>query len=79
MATSENYRWRKATDIRREFALFELMDGDTPVLDVGFSDDGIFEVAFNPTIGGTVVEWGQLLKLLGEGKILAESDRKSFC
>ncbi len=75
MAASETYRWRKNTDINREYALFELLDGEAPVLDVGFSDDEIFEVAFNPGIGGRVMEMVQLLKLLDEGRALAERDR----
>ncbi len=69
------YRWRKATDIDREYALFELLEDDSPVLDIGFSDEGLFEVSFNPNIGGKVMEWDQLMKLLAEGRALAEQDR----
>lgn len=75
MTTSANYRWRKTTDINREHALFELLDADTPLLDVGFTDEGVFEVAFNPSISGKTMEWEQLLKLLEEGKTLAVQDR----
>lgn len=71
---STGYRWRKTTDINREHALFELLDGDTPVLDVGFTDQGVFEVAFNPGISGKVMEWEQFLKLLSEGRNLAERE-----
>ena len=75
MASLENYRWRKTTDVNREYALFELLDGGAPILDVGFTDEGAFEVAFNPSIVGKTLEWGQLLKLLEEGKSLADRDR----
>ena len=75
MTTSETYRWRKTTDINREHALFELLDGDITMLDAGFTDDGIFEVAFNPSIGGKVMELEKLLRLLDEGRLLAERDR----
>lgn len=75
MATSETYRWRKTTDINREYALFELLNGQTPILDVGFTDEGTFKIGFNPSIGGEVVEWEQFLKLLDEGRTLAERDR----
>lgn len=75
MATSGTYRWRKTTDINREYALFELLDGQTPILDVGFTDKGIFEISFNPSIGGETVEWEQFLTLLNEGRTLAEGDR----
>jgi len=76
MAASETYRWRKTTDINREHAIFELLDGDMAILDAGFTDDGMFEVAFNLSISGKVMELEQLLRLLNEGRILAERDRK---
>ena len=75
MAAPGTYRWRKTTDVNREYALFELLDDETPVLDVGFTDEGIFEIAFNPSIGGKVMEWDHLLILLDEGRVLAEQDR----
>lgn len=75
MTNSETYRWRKTTDINREHALFELLEGEAAVLDVGFSDEGVFEVAFNPAIGGKVMSLNELQTLLNEGKALAEEDR----
>jgi hypothetical protein len=75
MVVSKSYRWRKTSDINREYALFELLEDEEPVLDVGFSDAGIFEVAFNPGIAGTLIEWEQFQKMIEEGKRLAELDR----
>jgi hypothetical protein len=75
MVTPGSYRWRKTTDINREYALFELLEGETPILDVGFSDEGNLEIAFNPSVGGRVVDWTQFLTLLEEGRALAERDR----
>jgi hypothetical protein len=75
MTTLKSYRWRKTTDINREHAIFELLDGEAPVLDVGFTDEGVFEVAFNPEIAGKVMDWDQFLVLLEEGKALAVNDR----
>jgi len=75
MTISQTYRWRKTTDINREHALFELLEGETPVLDVGFTDDGIFEVAFNPAISGKVIRLDELQALFSEGRALAENDR----
>ena len=75
MVDFRNYHWRKTTDINREYALFELLDGETPMLDVGFNDEGSFEVSFNQSIGGKVMEWKQLLAILDEGRALAERDR----
>lgn len=69
------YRWRKATDINREHALFELMDGNSQILDIGFTDEGVLEVAINPNTSGIIVTWDQLHALLEEGKTLAERDR----
>ncbi|WP_345539606.1 hypothetical protein [Variovorax defluvii] len=58
MTTSGTYRWRKTTDINREHALFELLDGDGAAPNVVFTDEGVFEVAFNPSIGGKVWNGG---------------------
>ncbi len=75
MTISEAYRWRKISDINREHALFELLEDETPVLDVGFTDDGVFEIAFHPAISGKVMRLDRLQALLREGKALAEDDR----
>lgn len=75
MAAPEIYRWRKASDIGRKHALFELLENEEPMLDTDFLDQGVFEITFNPGIGGKVMEWNQLLTLLDEGKKLAEKDR----
>ena len=75
MAAFAAYRWRKTSDVNREHALFELLDAETPLLDVGFSDEGVFEVAFNPSIAGKVIECQTpFLQLLNEGRALAERD-----
>lgn len=75
MTIAKSYRWRKVTDINREYALFELMDAGTAILDVGFTDEGVLEVALNPSTGGIVITCDQLLALLDEGRSLAERDR----
>jgi len=51
------------------------LEDDNPVLDVGFTDQGLFEVTFNPSSGGKVMEWDQFLSLLAEGRALAAQDR----
>ncbi|MGO4303660.1 hypothetical protein [Cupriavidus sp. RAF12] len=75
MVGTKKYRWRKATDVNREYALFELLEDDILLLDVGFSDDGNFEIAFNPGICGKVIEWTQFLTFVDEGRALSEQDR----
>ncbi len=74
MTSREKYRWRKATDINREYVLFELLENETPILDVGFSDEEILEIAFNPSIAGKIIRLAQFLDLLEDGKALAERD-----
>ncbi|KGD61407.1 hypothetical protein Y5S_03745 [Alcanivorax nanhaiticus] len=75
MMDNVSYRWRKTTDINREYALFELLEGETPVLELGLSDEGILEVVFNPSVSGRIFELEHFLKLLDEGRALAERDR----
>lgn len=72
---SRIHRWRKTTDINRQHALFELLDGETSLLDAGYTDKGVFEVSFDPGISGKVMEMRLLLGLLEEGRALADLDR----
>ena len=75
MSASENYRWRKTTDVNREYAIFELLANEKVILDVGYSDTSVFEVAFNQDIGGFVLDWVRFQALIDEGKRLADLDR----
>jgi hypothetical protein len=76
MASSKaTLRFRKAGDINRDNALFELLSDDVPILDVGFADDGTFEVAFNEQIAGVIIAWAQLQEWIEKGRALAELDR----
>ncbi|GCA52237.1 hypothetical protein KGO5_04702 [Sinorhizobium sp. KGO-5] len=76
MKTLKNYRWRKTTDVKREFAVYELLADEVAILDAGFSDKGVFEVAFNDAITGSLIEWEQLRKLIDEGQTIAECDSR---
>ena len=76
MEVMKNFRWRKVTDIKREHAQFELLDGDVPILDIGYRDDGAFEVAFGPEIVGRIFELKDLEIILSQGKVLADQDRQ---
>ncbi|MDB9475761.1 hypothetical protein [Dolichospermum circinale] len=69
-----SYRWRKTTDVAREYPLFELLFEGTPVLDMGFNDERILEVSFDSTAGGLLLSWERLQELLIEGKALAEAE-----
>ena len=67
--------WRKTTDVNREYAVFELVHDDAVLLDVGFSDDDVFEVAFHEGVSNTVVDWNSFLRVLDSGKKIAEADK----
>ncbi len=75
VSSKTTFRLRKATDIRRENATFELLADDVPILDMGFSDEGTFEVAFNEQIGGIIIAWDKLQAWIEEGRRMAEVDR----
>lgn len=68
------YRWRKTSDIHRENALFELVEGEKTILDLGFSNEGLLEIAFCSSIDGKVFDFRGFLETLENGKILAELD-----
>jgi hypothetical protein len=73
---SENeLRWRKSTDVDREYALFELLAGETPLLDVGFSDENVFEVAIHEGASGWIVSWDDLQRHIDDGRRLAIEDQ----
>lgn len=76
MLTPKSYHWKKTTDINREYAVFELLADENPILDAGFSDVGIFDITFNAGITGSQIEWNRLRSLIEEGWKLAELDRR---
>ena len=69
------YRWRKTTDINREFATFELLLNGIPILGAGFTNSGVFEVEFFEAIKGVSFEWDRFDSLILEGRRAAENDR----
>jgi uncharacterized protein with LGFP repeats len=76
MASSKpTFRFRKAGDINRDNALFELLADEVPILDVGFANDGTFEVAFNKQIGGKIIPWTQLQEWIEKGKAIASEEK----
>ena len=62
--------------MKREFAVYELLADEVAILDAGFSDKGVFEVAFNDAMTGSLIEWEQLRKLIDEGQTIAECDSR---
>lgn len=55
--------------------MFELLVEGKQILDVGFTDDGVIEIALNPIEKGVVMDLDNFLALLDEGKSLADRDR----
>lgn len=68
-------RWRKVTDVNRKYALFELVDDGTVLLDVGFSDNDIFEIAFHEGVSNAIVDWDRFVDILDKGRKMAEVDK----
>jgi hypothetical protein len=69
------FGFRKATNIYREYASFELFADGVLILDMGFSDEGTFDVAFSREIGGIKIAWDKLQDLIEQGRTMAEADR----
>ena len=75
VSSKTTFHLRKTTDVRREYAAFELLADGVPILDVGFSDERTFEVAFNEQIAGIIIDWDKLRDWIEEGRRMAEVDR----
>lgn len=73
-SNGSSFRFRKCSDINRDHALFELLDGETVLLDIGLSDAGVLEIAFHDGIANRVIASSELNRLLEEGRRLASSD-----
>lgn len=69
-----NARWRKFTDVNRDHALFELSLDETILVDVGLSDDNEWEISFHAGIAGVVTDLDSFMKVIHDGKALAEGD-----
>lgn len=67
--------WRKATDVNREYAIFELVHDGVVLLDVGLSDSEVLEVAFHEGLANVVSPWDIFLQVLGEGRKIAELNK----
>ncbi|MBC8145162.1 MAG: hypothetical protein H7X80_06210 [bacterium] len=75
MKTLKGCEFQKASDVDREYASFELMIDDEIILEVGFSDDGEFQVFFEYAAPGLLVTWSEFQACIERGRELAELDR----
>ncbi len=71
----DSFRWRKSTDVDREYSLFELLTNEVLLLDVGFSDEGVFEIAFHEQASGWMIDWDHFEAIIDEGRCLAQADQ----
>ena len=75
MATPQKkYRFRKCSDVRSEYPVFELLDGNVILMDIGLSDSGVLQVAFHEGIANRILESEELIRILEEGRSLASAD-----
>jgi len=73
----EDYRFRKASDINREYPLFELINGKGEILfDIGMSDENEIEVAFHENISNKIfnILFVENWINIGKGLVLADFD-----
>ena len=70
----QNIRFRKFAPVDREYPIFEWVEGDDVLLDVGVSDDGVLEVALHEAGGGRVFKLDDLHAILMHGKRLPEKE-----
>ena len=74
----ENYRYRMATDVNREYPLFELVNSVGEIIfDIGMSDNGEIEIAFNDKILNKIFNLTVIEAWIREGKILVLDDFNS--
>ena len=70
----QHVRFRKFAPVDREYPIFELVEGDDVLLDVGSSNAGVLEVALNEASRGKVFKLDDLHAILMQGKRLLEEE-----
>ena len=76
MQASKSIHFRKFAPIDREHPIFELVDGDTVLLAIGATDDGVFEIAVHEGAANRVFTFAEFLRFIEQGRQLAEDDLK---
>ena len=72
----KGYRFRKCSDINREYPIFELLEGDCILLDISVSDEGIFEIVLHEAVAGKIFNFDDMISILAEGRKLLEDEMK---
>lgn len=63
-------RLRKFSPIDREYPIYEVLDGDQALFDIGRNDLGMLEVGFHPPCVGRVMSLDEVEPLIAEAKKL---------
>ena len=70
----KSLRFRKLSPIDREYPIFELVEGENVLLDIGATDDGLLEVAIHAAAANKLFRYDQLMELLIKGQKLLEEE-----
>ena len=70
----KSLRFRKFSPIDREYPIFELVEGENVLLDIGATDDGLLEVAIHAAAVNKLFRYDQLMELLIKGQKLLEEE-----
>jgi len=76
MGSPKNIHFRKFAPVDREHPIFELVEGDTVLLDVGATDDGVLEIAIHKGAANKIFSLSEFLRVLEEGRRLVDDDLK---
>jgi hypothetical protein len=72
----KNLHFRKFSPIDREHPIYELVEGDTVLLDIGATDADEIEVALHEGGANKIFSHDELLQLLADGRRLVDPDLK---
>jgi hypothetical protein len=59
---------RKFSPIDREYPIFEVLDGETPLFDISRADDGREELALHEGGAGKVIALDEFLSIVAEAR-----------
>ena len=68
-----NPKVRKFSVVDKEFAVFEVMDGDEILFDLTKTDDGVYEIGFD-AIAGRALPLNEFLDVVAEAKAMLDAD-----
>mgnify|MGYP006982525597 CR=1 FL=1 len=71
---AEDLHWRKFTDIDREYPILELVEVDQVLLDLGISDEGVWEFSIHSFGGGKVMTLELFESMLQSGKEILQKE-----